>query len=463
MSDQYLILSTQALLASLTDNERTRMMEMGGAILPKHLPKDMPFERIYLQALWDIHKDAGIPSRESLIMRIGLKHPEMEDLAQQVDQIISMKPEHTNISSIAVPLIDRMNAEIVSSGLEQAIKKMNTPIGLASERWQEVMNNINHELIAARRGQMVTQIQAFDMYLESLERMYARTQSGFSVGAVMPYASVQEYISGFMPGEMCLITGKEGRGKSTFAADIAEKNAYNHNVPVLYLPYETSMVRFQQRAVAKHLGIPIKYQMSGQMNPKADPWQSLFSERRETVMQLERDMAPLLWQPCAKWSISEIENTIYIFSEMCKTWGKPGLVVVDYLQKMPNFPYMDKRESYGENAEALKSAAEINEVSLILLSQESENAADGQSRSYGSQEPKQKAQMHLSIVRTEAENDKIRKNKLDYFGEQRYWHRAGDWDSLTTLSIQKGNMDRKGEPAVYVENAHFDVVSATKA
>ena len=67
MADRYVQMNLQALLAGLT-GDRNRLWEMAYTLSPDHVPPDLPLEKAWLDTLWVIQNNGGIPTKENVLM-----------------------------------------------------------------------------------------------------------------------------------------------------------------------------------------------------------------------------------------------------------------------------------------------------------------------------------------------------------------------------------------------------------
>lgn len=452
-----------ALLAALT-GPNNRLMEMDGGIKPEHLPDDMPFAKKYLQVLWEIALHGGSPTKEAVLHGLSIRCPDVPDLPGQMDTLMQNRTEDTHVGSLSWFVKDYLNQQIANTGWDNAMRIINKPEGTLTERWAEAKQYIDEKLIQSHQQSRMSSQQVLESYLETLRMYRDRALSGLSVGPELPYESLKELVPILKPTEMMLLTAPTGTGKTTIAMDIAEHNAHKADVPVLYIALETDADRFQQRMIAKHLLIPINYQESGNIDPDQTPWKELFDTERQRLEQVEHEKSPLIWEFCAGAKNSDIERSIYMFSEVCKGMRKPGEVIIDYLQKMQMLPGKDERQSWSEDSEFVKTCAERYKVHITLLSQESESK-DGRASSFGTNAPKHKAQLHISIVRDmDAKENLIVPGKgggqaVDQRGNPRFYHKKGEVDSKAILRVEKQNNGPTGEGATRIENSFFRVVS----
>lgn len=467
MTDKYQVLSYRTLLANLT-GERSRLMEMSYALKKDDIPADMPFERAYMDCLWTVHINGGAPTRENMILALGMKYPNIKDIPEQVDALLADgRTEARNVNLMSNLIGQTRNQQNLEASLQQALKVAKEPIGSVDERFAKAMQLISDSMLQNNTNRPISSLDRFDQFTDVLRKRRDRYLSGKALGAMLPVKGLRELIPVLQPGELCLWTGPTGGGKSTIGTAIAEYNAWGDvdkeveefkgGIPVLMIHLETSHNSFQERQLARHLNIPTKFSKTAGLDPDSEPWKSRLLNFRKQIERWETERAPITYFHAPDASNQDIEKAVYLFSEMCKVNEQYGEVIVDYLQKMRDIPGLQKNESIAQNAEFLKNLAERYEIHITTFSQE-----NSEGKVFGSSQPQHKSQVHIQIEREDAEEDFMRMRGgqpfTDALGQPRYWHRKGQKQAKTILRVVKANDDSPGEVTVWIEGALYKIV-----
>jgi len=161
----------------------------------------------------------------------------------------------------------------------------------------------------------------------------------------------------FQPGHLTVICARPKTGKSFLVAKLINESTVKHDIPGLYCSIEMSAAETYDRILAMQSQVSTKRIQSGNVAP-ADL-------ARLGGLLLKLKQKPL--------SFSREEREPRILSAISEAIQKHRIryVVIDYLQqiKREGTAYRKKFEEVDQVTENLKSFAEKNAVSIILLSQ----------------------------------------------------------------------------------------------
>ncbi|MFL9611086.1 replicative DNA helicase [Methylobacillus sp. Pita2] len=164
--------------------------------------------------------------------------------------------------------------------------------------------------------------------------------------------------NGFLPGELIVIAGRPGMGKTTLAVNIAEHNAINNDIPSLIFSLEMRSSELGGRTAGSMAGIDGKKLRTGDLSEyEWDQYSAAMN--RSAGMNIHIDDRPAL----------AIEEMRVAAKRHARKHGL-GLIVVDYLQIATTVKSVSGRyEMITEISGAMKRMAKELSVPVIALSQ----------------------------------------------------------------------------------------------
>lgn len=200
------------------------------------------------------------------------------------------------------------------------------------------------ELIQVKSN-AVSVVDAFDDWQKSVEARVNR--QGIQTG----FTDLDRRITGFSPGELIVIAGRPGMGKSAFALDIA----LNQTEPTMFFSLEMSRDQVISRAMSQKARINGHRFRSGQLSH--DEWARVAAAKESWSTPLLVDDKPAI-------TLAELQ------AKCTKQKAKGGLsaVIVDYLQLMVGVGN-NRNEQIGSLTRGMKELAKSLQVPVIALSQ----------------------------------------------------------------------------------------------
>jgi replicative DNA helicase len=191
------------------------------------------------------------------------------------------------------------------------------------------------------------------------ETIEARVDGKISrYGLPTPIEKLNHYTTGFHPGQLIIVCGRPGHGKTSFALDLAAHAASDSLV--CFFSLEMSADELTQRLLAKRASVNIRNVRSGNLQ-RSD------LDRVITAMGDLEDCG-LVIDDSAALSPAQIRFRVRETSSRLK---RPvGLIVVDYLQLMSPSKKQDSREQViASISREMKQLAKELTVPVVLLSQ----------------------------------------------------------------------------------------------
>lgn len=165
------------------------------------------------------------------------------------------------------------------------------------------------------------------------------------------FKKIDEHTGGFTPGELVLISGWRGVGKSAFCHNIAEYMAVKERLPVAIFSPGITKEELIQRIIAAKTGISIRRLTLGTFEA--------FKWGRITGAVAELYDAPLYIDDSKDQKIEGITKAIGELAKMCAV----RLIIIDSLQ------YIQGGREIGSNLQSLKNLARKYQVPLIVTAE----------------------------------------------------------------------------------------------
>ncbi|AIL32409.1 DNA helicase [Basilea psittacipulmonis DSM 24701] len=215
----------------------------------------------------------------------------------------------------------------------------------------EILDDAESRIMAiAQRGtdkdfrsikEVVKSITDEQMRLDQMDPKLKSDVTGVSTG----FVDLDRMTAGFHDGQLIIVAGRPGSGKTSFAMNIAEHVAVKEGLPVAVFSMEMGAEQLATRIISSMGGIHQSALRKGTMNQRE---MTSFIEASQILAQ-----SPLYIDETAALNPIELRAKVRRLHRECG--GQLGLIVVDYLQLM-------------SSASIRKSDTRANEVSEISRS-----------------------------------------------------------------------------------------------
>ena len=191
------------------------------------------------------------------------------------------------------------------------------------------------------------------------------------LGVSTYYYELDKYLFGLQNGQLIIIAGRPGMGKTAFALNIAENIAINKQLPVAIFSLEMTEKQLVTRLISSKSGICANDIMRGTINYTE-------SNRLQETLEILKD-APINIIESSGINALDVRSKARRFKNKM---GNLSLIVIDYVQIMSsvtNNRNYNNAQEIAEISRSLKSLALELNVPIILLSQlnrEVENRQD---------------------------------------------------------------------------------------
>lgn len=190
-----------------------------------------------------------------------------------------------------------------------------------------------------------------------IESMYER--KSVITGIPSGFRDLDELTSGFQPGDLIIIGGRPGMGKTAFSLNIAQHVGVQLGEPVAFFSLEMSKEQIAMRLLSSLSMINSSALRKGFISKK--DWERL----TDSAVRLSE--APIYIDDSSQMSVLEIRAKA---RRLKLEKGKLSLIIVDYLQLMRSRTAYDRREQeISEISRSLKAMAKELKVPVIALSQ----------------------------------------------------------------------------------------------
>ncbi len=181
---------------------------------------------------------------------------------------------------------------------------------------------------------------------------------GTVTGVPTGFNHMDNLTGGLHGGELIIVAGRPGMGKSSFAVNIAEHAAIKENIPVAIFNLEMSKSMIVNRIICSQALVDSQSVRKGDFQP--EDWLQICS----IVDKLSA--SPIYIDDSSSITVSEIKAKC----RRLKQTKNLGLVVIDYLQLMQGGGKSDNRQQEISNiSRSLKVLAKELDIPVIALSQ----------------------------------------------------------------------------------------------
>ena len=244
--------------------------------------------------------------------------------------------------------------EIAGNALNPAGRDVKTLLDDAEQRIFQIAeagNRSNNGFVAIQPllGEVV----------ERMETLLARDSQSDITGVATGFADLDRMTSGLQPGDMIVVAGRPSMGKTAFALNIAEHVGVELRLPVAIFSLEMSGPQIATRFLSSVARIDQSKLRTGRLTD--DEWD------RMTVALGKLHEAPIHIDETGAINSTDLRARA---RRLHRTFGKLGLIVIDYLQLMSsNRDGENRATEISEISRSIKALAKELQVPIIALSQ----------------------------------------------------------------------------------------------
>ncbi|MEJ5227647.1 replicative DNA helicase [Thermodesulfovibrio sp.] len=190
-----------------------------------------------------------------------------------------------------------------------------------------------------------------------IESMYEK--KAVITGVPSGFKDLDELTSGFQPGDLIIIGGRPGMGKTAFSLNIAQHVGVELGEPVAYFSLEMSKEQIAMRLLSSIAMVNSSALRKGFISKR--DWE------RITDAAVKLSEAPIYIDDSSQMSVLEIRAKA---RRLKMEQGRLALIIIDYLQLMRGKSNYEVREQeIAEISRSLKAMAKELKVPVIALSQ----------------------------------------------------------------------------------------------
>src|SRR5919112_2089983 len=198
-----------------------------------------------------------------------------------------------------------------------------------------------------------------DMLQPTLDEIEAvGAQGGVMTGVPTGFTDLDRLLNGLHPGQLVIVAGRPGLGKSTAAMDFARCASVRNNLASAIFSLEMSKVEIVMRMLSAEARVPLHVLRSGQLSD--DDWTKL-ARRMGEISE-----APIFVDDTPSMNLMEIRAK----SRRLKQRHDLKLIVVDYLQLMTSPKRVESRQQeVADLSRGLKLLAKEVACPVVAVSQ----------------------------------------------------------------------------------------------
>lgn len=308
------------------------------------------------QAMTDLFNEGQPVDQVSVIDQ--LKRKKMLDLvggAYYVTGLVEATPSAANIEYYAKIVLD-------AALFRRLIVASNEIQGMAYEAREtafEVLDTAEQKIFALSENRLRGGFKNFvDVLNRTFEHIDAiHSHKGHTTGVPTGLIDLDDLTSGFHPGELIILAGRPGMGKTALALTIARNASVEYDIPVGLFSIEMADYQLALRILCAEARLNSHLVRTGKL-PK-DQWQKLSLQTgRLSNARIFIDDSPVLTMMDirAKARRAKAEHDIQ-------------LVIIDYLQLIKGHRAENRQQEITEISRGLKALAKEISVPVIAISQ----------------------------------------------------------------------------------------------
>lgn len=273
-------------------------------------------------------------------------------LMEIVDNCIGMANLKYHAFKIIEAYVLRSIEDVSSKAMNKA-KGLENPLEISGELINKLVS-ITSEIIPEQ------QIQAWDYCLELLKNLQALSRvhyDGETMGVNTGFPSINRMTDGFHPGELIIMAGRPGMGKTTMASSLSVDMGYRH--PVLFFTLEMDGENVMKKILSKESGVDYQNVRTAKMG--TEEWSRVIDATGKMKdLRLIIDDNPVHTITTIRASIMRAKGQ---FPDL-------SCVFIDQLNFIkPEGESQTKDQEIGKITRGLKMLAREMKIPIVLLSQ----------------------------------------------------------------------------------------------
>ena len=312
--------------------------------------------QIIFRAMSELFNDAEPVDQVSVIERLKRnKLLETVGGAYYITGLVEATPSAANIEYYARTVLDCsiLRKLIVTSNEIQAQAYE------ARESALELLDDAEQRIFALAERGLKGGFKPFENILnrafEHIDRIHSR--KGLTTGVPSGLVELDQLTSGFHPGELIILAGRPGMGKTALALTIARNAALDYNYPVGVFSLEMADYQLALRILCAEARVDSHLVRTGRL-PK-DQWAKL------STLTGRLHKAPLYIDDSPVLTMMDIRAK----ARRLKAEHDMQLLIIDYLQLIKGHKAENRQQEITEISRSLKALSKEVDVPVIALSQ----------------------------------------------------------------------------------------------
>jgi len=195
--------------------------------------------------------------------------------------------------------------------------------------------------------------------VERIQELYERADPSDVTGVPSGFTDLDSKTSGLQPGDLVIVAGRPAMGKTSFALNIGEHVAIDKGMPVAVFSMEMGATQLALRMLSSVGRLDQQRLRTGRLFD--EDWPKL------TAAMQKMQEAPLFIDESPALNSMDLRARA---RRLARTYGRLGLIIVDYLQLMSSTGQGENRATeISEISRGLKALAKELAVPVIALSQ----------------------------------------------------------------------------------------------
>ena len=261
-----------------------------------------------------------------------------------------------NISAYADIVADMATRRrIMSAG--QAIHELPTTNATTAEMLQRIEDIVSRLMPGPKKSQWQSYRDVIGAAVERIESAFS--SEGHITGTPTGFLDFDDQTTGLQAGDLVIVAGRPGMGKTTWAIQVAENIATRQKKPVAIFSQEMPSEQLGMRSLASGARINLRVIRTGKLSDNDWPWLTMAITKFAS--------APIYVDDSPALSPTDIRARL---KRLVAKTGQFGVVVVDYLQLM-RVPGMgnNRVQEVSEISRTMKAIAKEFSVPVLALSQ----------------------------------------------------------------------------------------------
>lgn len=312
--------------------------------------------QIIFRAMSELFNDAEPVDQVSVIERLKRnKLLETVGGAYYITGLVEATPSAANIEYYARTVLDCsiLRKLIVTSNEIQAQAYE------ARESALELLDDAEQRIFALAERGLKGGFKPFENILnrafEHIDRIHSR--KGLTTGVPSGLVELDQLTSGFHPGELIILAGRPGMGKTALALTIARNAALDYNYPVGVFSLEMADYQLALRILCAEARVDSHLVRTGRLHK--DQWAKL------STLTGRLHKAPLYIDDSPVLTMMDIRAK----ARRLKAEHDIQLLIIDYLQLIKGHKAENRQQEITEISRSLKALSKEVDVPVIALSQ----------------------------------------------------------------------------------------------